>query len=90
MAFVYTAVIIPFTVCFNYRSTGMTVCDVVCSVFILIDIVATFFTSYVDDDGILVTNSRKIGLGTSKVGLASTYFQLCHTACYIYQKKIVR
>ncbi|XP_047132757.1 potassium voltage-gated channel subfamily H member 6 isoform X1 [Hydra vulgaris] len=70
ISFIYTAVIIPFVVCVNYKSRGMTAFDLVCNVFVVIDIVTTFFTSFVDDDGVLVTNLPKIRLRYLKTWFA--------------------
>ncbi|XP_012554706.2 potassium voltage-gated channel subfamily H member 1 isoform X1 [Hydra vulgaris] len=70
ITFVYTAVIIPFDACFNYKSIAMTVFDLVCNVFVIIDIAAAFFTSFVDKSGNLVTNAHKIKLRYLKTWFA--------------------
>ncbi|XP_065661226.1 potassium voltage-gated channel subfamily H member 5 isoform X3 [Hydra vulgaris] len=70
ITFVYTAVVIPFDACFNYKSVAMTVLDLVCNVFVIIDIAATFFTSFVDKNGTLVTNAQKIKLRYLKTWFA--------------------
>jgi hypothetical protein len=56
----YTASAVPFQFCFEYESTAMTVVDSLVDLFFLTDIVLNFHTSYVGEDGEVITDPKQI------------------------------
>lgn len=58
----YTATVVPFTVSFEYSDDYITYFDTFVDCMFIIDIILTFFTTYIDEKGNLVTNLKKIRL----------------------------
>ena len=57
---IYTAIAMPFLMCFQIQSKYMNYFDIIIDVFFIIDIVLNFFTTYVDKKGEIVTSPKKI------------------------------
>ncbi|XP_028398501.1 LOW QUALITY PROTEIN: potassium voltage-gated channel subfamily H member 1-like [Dendronephthya gigantea] len=56
----YTASAVPFAFCFSYDSVPMTVVDILVDVFFFVDIALNFHTSYVGEDGEVITDLKQI------------------------------
>ncbi|CAB3995886.1 potassium voltage-gated channel subfamily H member 5-like isoform X2, partial [Paramuricea clavata] len=56
----YTASAVPFQFCFDYEAVPMTVIDFMVDTFFLTDIVLNFHTSFVGEDGEVITDMKQI------------------------------
>ncbi len=56
----YTASAVPFQICFEYESIAMTVIEFLVDTFFFADIVLNFHTSYVGEDGEVITDLKQI------------------------------
>ena len=56
----YTASAVPFQFCFDYEAVPMTVIDFLVDTFFLTDIVLNFHTSFVGEDGEVITDMKQI------------------------------
>ena len=56
----YTVTVIPFVVSFNYTDSVITLFDTFVDFLFMCDIVLTFFATYIDSNGKLITNAKQM------------------------------
>ncbi|XP_065661777.1 potassium voltage-gated channel subfamily H member 2 isoform X2 [Hydra vulgaris] len=86
---VYTAIVLPFSICFRKYTKILKVFDTVFDMAFLVDIGLTFFTTYVDKKGVLVTDLKKIKSDYLKgwFPLHTVFGLSCLTSSFFYNER---